>query len=446
VWAVRPVLRALGSELERTPLPFSNDRTHILAIFEGDGTLSKLRPNLDNLKAADIKILEGPQASLTGLVGELNIRNYDVLLLHCWLDWNPQSRRVGLFLADGVARRERLQEVVLSSLPPVVILGAFWAGWEQTPLELAEALEELAELFRSLGSRLVVANLWPFPEWGKQVGELLQAALLGRPLLQSLLRIRTQQAQLAAGPWMGEWSWLVWGEEDLVLPGQATAGTKISAMQPTHVLQVEEGVEPGKRFQLRLVPGRQIYLGRPGIKGVDVSLPSDILENRSAALTKVSQGLVLRNLTEDPDLVSINGLPVVRDCSISPGDRLRLGDHILLLQELGESGATAAAGQEGYLEIVRWDLDEPPTQDVVPLSATVTTLGRSNECRLIIPDASVSRVHAAIKWRGESYFLSALGSNPVIVNGVVVEGERELDSGDVILVSEAVELLFRWAP
>jgi pSer/pThr/pTyr-binding forkhead associated (FHA) protein len=50
----------------------------------------------------------------------------------------------------------------------------------------------------------------------------------------------------------------------------------------------------------------------------------------------------------------------------------------------------------------------------------VTTLGRSRDCDIVVPDPNVSRVHAEIRHEGLEYTLVDLGST----NGVEVNGKR----------------------
>jgi len=66
------------------------------------------------------------------------------------------------------------------------------------------------------------------------------------------------------------------------------------------------------------------------------------------------------------------------------------------------------------------------------LSKRVTTLGRSRECDIVIPDPNVSRTHAEIRHIGTDYFLVDLGStNGSELNGREVKRQM-LAPGDVI--------------
>ena len=56
------------------------------------------------------------------------------------------------------------------------------------------------------------------------------------------------------------------------------------------------------------------------------------------------------------------------------------------------------------------------------ITQKVTTMGRSRDCDIVVPDANVSRVHAEVRHEGLEYVLVDLGST----NGVEVNGRRVL--------------------
>jgi hypothetical protein len=78
-----------------------------------------------------------------------------------------------------------------------------------------------------------------------------------------------------------------------------------------------------------------------------------------------------------------------------------------------------------------------------PLTKRVSTMGRSRDCDIVVPDPNASRTHAEIRHIGLDYFLVDMGStNGTEVNGQVVK-RHALADGDRIVVGTteiAVEL------
>ena len=70
-------------------------------------------------------------------------------------------------------------------------------------------------------------------------------------------------------------------------------------------------------------------------------------------------------------------------------------------------------------------------------------VGRDDDCDLIITDRSVSRNHIRIYEQDNFYFIQDLESkNGTWVNGVKLDGSRELHHGDEIILALAVRLTF----
>ena len=69
------------------------------------------------------------------------------------------------------------------------------------------------------------------------------------------------------------------------------------------------------------------------------------------------------------------------------------------------------------------------------LAAGEFVVGRSTECQLSLDDPLVSRRHAVLRVRRDGVTVQDLGSrNGVLVNGVKIDGERELAAGDKISI------------
>jgi DNA-binding winged helix-turn-helix (wHTH) protein len=97
-----------------------------------------------------------------------------------------------------------------------------------------------------------------------------------------------------------------------------------------------------------------------------------------------------------------------------------------------DSAAPILVVQEGQLAGKRWPLNKP-----------VLTIGRGEECDIVLPDRQVSRSHVRVLHDAQGYALEDLGSkNGTYVNGLPVAGTVRLQDGDEIQVALSVRLLF----
>jgi DNA-binding winged helix-turn-helix (wHTH) protein len=88
--------------------------------------------------------------------------------------------------------------------------------------------------------------------------------------------------------------------------------------------------------------------------------------------------------------------------------------------------------QEGQLAGKRWPLNKP-----------AITIGRGEECDIVLPDRQVSRSHVRILHDERGYAVEDLGSkNGTYVNGNPALGVVRLQDGDEIQVALSVRLLF----
>ena len=73
------------------------------------------------------------------------------------------------------------------------------------------------------------------------------------------------------------------------------------------------------------------------------------------------------------------------------------------------------------------------------LAGPVTTLGRSPQCDVFVPDRRASRRHAEVHWDGEQGTLHDLASdNGTHLNGCRITAPAELCDGDEIAIASAV--------
>jgi serine phosphatase RsbU (regulator of sigma subunit)/pSer/pThr/pTyr-binding forkhead associated (FHA) protein len=77
------------------------------------------------------------------------------------------------------------------------------------------------------------------------------------------------------------------------------------------------------------------------------------------------------------------------------------------------------------------------TREHFVLKEDVTTIGRSRESDIFLPDQWLSRHHAEIRRKGEAWLLADLNSkNGTLLSGQPVKGEARLRHGDVITLGE----------
>jgi len=88
--------------------------------------------------------------------------------------------------------------------------------------------------------------------------------------------------------------------------------------------------------------------------------------------------------------------------------------------------------QEGQLAGRRWPMDKP-----------AITIGRGEECEIVLPDRQVSRKHVRVVREDDGFYVEDLGSkNGTYVNGMPVRDRVKLQDGDEIQVALSVRMLF----
>ena len=97
-----------------------------------------------------------------------------------------------------------------------------------------------------------------------------------------------------------------------------------------------------------------------------------------------------------------------------------------------ESAVPILVVQEGQLAGKRW-----------PLNKSELTIGRGEDCDIVLPDRQVSRHHFRVVRDDDGYNVEDLGSkNGTYINGAPVRGSMQLQDGDEIQVALSVRLMF----
>lgn len=176
-----------------------------------------------------------------------------------------------------------------------------------------------------------------------------------------------------------------------------------------------------------MLEGRRLLLGGPGPRQNDVLLHDAEVANAEARLEFRDGGFVL---VPEAD-VQVNGIHLRGPRTLQPRDRIRCGGTTLVFDAAGEASC--------WLEL--------PGGGGAPrrhaLDRDVVRIGRSHPCEVVVSDKDVSRLHATVELRGGGYWLRhESATNPTLVNGVKVVGERRLEHGDEIQLSERTRLHF----
>ncbi|MDA8358650.1 MAG: DUF3662 and FHA domain-containing protein [Actinomycetota bacterium] len=176
-----------------------------------------------------------------------------------------------------------------------------------------------------------------------------------------------------------------------------------------------------------------------------------------------------RKLTREMDLhrrVGVHGLiaPNVFTVTLAPADVDRFTNFIDALSRELADAAREHARTEGYsfvgpvdvqiyegtrlrpgrfaitADVVEGEEELPFAELVLPdgsrvvVGADPVVIGRLPECSVVLGDPNVSRRHAEVRFSGDAFVVTDLGStNGTRVNGVVVR-EQHLASGDEITV------------
>jgi hypothetical protein len=106
----------------------------------------------------------------------------------------------------------------------------------------------------------------------------------------------------------------------------------------------------------------------------------------------------------------------------------------VLLRDL--RGATRERAELGRLVVVASPSGEPPVGAIFPLDA-VASLGRDVNNTIVVDDPFASGEHAAITFRGRSWYVEDLGStNGTYLNGGQVQAATPLGYGDEVQIGE----------
>jgi hypothetical protein len=305
---------------------------------------------------------------------------------------------------------------------------------------------KVAEDLISLGIETVIINCWE-PNCDEYPGALgtFWESLKTKTVGQALSDLKGTFSD--SGTEASSNAFLLFGNPDLkqedlvpmVIPSPMSVTTAPNMGKPDYRLLVTAGPEKGRQipiFARTMQNGRPLTIGRPGLKRCDLELDDPSIPNRIAQLEFQDVGMILRNLTADPEAVRLNGLPLGHNARVEGWETIEFGQTKLEMRtgsgERIEPPSFATSRGKYALKPVSKAEDSPDWTH--PLEDSFTVVGRQGAFPL--GDPSVSRQHAAVMERDGFHLLTPLGDARVVLNGVEVHEETELSVGDQIRLSQ----------
>jgi pSer/pThr/pTyr-binding forkhead associated (FHA) protein len=132
--------------------------------------------------------------------------------------------------------------------------------------------------------------------------------------------------------------------------------------------------------------------------------------------------------------IEVNGNALSVPFGLKPGDRISIGDTSMSIVDNDDEATIARE------EAVRWELEgedgERSGEHFVV--SRVITVGRSDECDVVMKEGHISRRHACLHPIGDEVYLEDLGSaNGTYLNGQRIWGAIRLHHGDHVRFDEA---------
>lgn len=205
-------------------------------------------------------------------------------------------------------------------------------------------------------------------------------------------------------------------------------------------LRIEQGPEAGRVFTLA---EGAITIGRQ--EGNTIALDDRQLSRNHARVANGPDGPTITDL-DSANGTYVNDQRIGTPQPLHPGDRLRLGETLLLVE--GEQAAEADPGatvlvplpqaRTAPIPAIRANLPRLIRQDtlqVYALEQPTTTIGRQADNTIVLTDAQVSRQHARLTVTDAGVTIADLNSaNGTRVNGTPIAGPTPLHDGDTIQI------------
>ncbi|MCA9781223.1 MAG: hypothetical protein KC800_31095 [Candidatus Eremiobacteraeota bacterium] len=311
------------------------------------------------------------------------------------------------------------------------------------PLKAAATLLEV-------GVETVLVSCWeparePYLKGLRTFWETLEHGTIGEAFKSLRNTISTSDTQ------DGSDAFLLLGNPDLSLadlvpveiPSPMSVTTAPNLGKPDYRLCLTEGPETGRQIPIysrSLANGKPLVIGRPGIKRCDLEIDDPSAPNQVAQLEFHENSLHVRNLTQDPEAVRLNGLAVGKMARVEGWEQISFGTTTLEIRNgAGERiSRPAYASSRGRFALKILSGVPEDAELLFPLTESLSLVGRQGALKL--HDQSVSRQHFAVLERDGQHLFSPLGEALVILNGVEAHEETELSPGDQLQLSDKTVL------
>ena len=204
-------------------------------------------------------------------------------------------------------------------------------------------------------------------------------------------------------------------------------------------------LEHDKRLY-RLLPGEHV-LGH----GEKCALSlRGVPDGPHAALRVTENEVTVRALGDGPPIRVNEQALGSRPRPLAHGDRIRVGKaEVLYIDETQVGGTLTAESAQVVRAIAEAEAERAETAEYAdaggtltrrrdgsqfPIGAPLHRIGREAGCDLVVPESTVSRVHAEIRYQGGKYILHDRSTNGTSVNGQRVSHTHVLEPGDTLRI------------
>jgi len=236
-------------------------------------------------------------------------------------------------------------------------------------------------------------------------------------------------------------TYVLWAERSLPFAGlrprrPSSARTQDSEIRPLFFLAVTAGPEVGRAIPIYpLEEGRSLVLGGPG--EADIHFEDPRMARRAAQIVVRSGAVELRPLD---GAVALNGEPVAGAAQLQEGAVIRVGGTELRFQwTSGEAPAPEREAPGRFALRVEQGAPDDVLKEFA-LDREVASIGRHPDCDFQLADPAISRTHCSVLLREGVPVLTRVSSGATVVNGLLVDSERQLRAGDLIQLGKGTLL------